>query len=78
LKDPCLTTWDAREVGSWLREVAARVVPPAPVADAEPQELLFRVAVGAYEETARPSFMDSLSHRGRGSWMLVGCAGHPR
>jgi hypothetical protein len=39
-EDPCLTTWDALELGSWLREVAAGTVPPSPVAGDEPEELL--------------------------------------
>jgi hypothetical protein len=26
--DPCLTTWEARELGDWLREVAAGTEPP--------------------------------------------------
>jgi hypothetical protein len=28
-EQPCLTTWDARELGSWLREVPAGTVPPS-------------------------------------------------
>jgi hypothetical protein len=39
-EDPCLTTWQARELGTWLREVAAGTVPPSPVADGEPEDLL--------------------------------------
>ncbi len=27
--DPCLTTWEAREIGSWLRGVVAGLVAPA-------------------------------------------------
>jgi hypothetical protein len=29
-EDPCLTTWEARELGDWLRAVAAGTVPPSP------------------------------------------------
>jgi hypothetical protein len=29
-EQPCLTTWEAREFGDWLREVAAGTVPPSP------------------------------------------------
>jgi len=29
-EDPCLTTWEARELGDWLRAVAARTVPTSP------------------------------------------------
>jgi hypothetical protein len=39
-ENPCLTTRDARELGGWLREVAAGTVPPSPVIDGEPGELL--------------------------------------
>ena len=39
-EDPCLTTRDARELGRWLREVAAGTVPPSPVADGEPEGVL--------------------------------------
>jgi len=39
-EDPCLTTWDALELGSWLREVAAGTVPPSPDAGGEPEGLL--------------------------------------
>lgn len=39
-EDPCLTTWQARELGSWLREAAAGTVPPSRVAGGEPGELL--------------------------------------
>lgn len=28
--DPCLTTWETRELGSWLRGVANGIVAPAP------------------------------------------------
>jgi len=28
-EDPCLTTWEARELGDWLRAVAAGTVPPS-------------------------------------------------
>jgi hypothetical protein len=34
---PCLTTWEARGLGSWLRAVAAGTVPPSPVAGGEPE-----------------------------------------
>ena len=30
--DPCLTTWEARALGQWLRDVAAGGVPPSPPA----------------------------------------------
>jgi hypothetical protein len=40
-EDPCLTTRDARELGRWLREVAAGTVPPSPVVDGEPEGLLW-------------------------------------
>jgi hypothetical protein len=39
-EESCLTTRDAREVGSWLREAAAGTVPPSPVAGGEPEGLL--------------------------------------
>ncbi len=39
-EDPCLTTWDAREFGGWLREVAAGTVPPSPLVDGEPEGVL--------------------------------------
>ena len=39
-EDPCLTTWQARELGSWLREAAAGTVPQSPIVDGEPEELL--------------------------------------
>ncbi len=39
-EDPCLTTWDARELGSWLREVVAGTVPSSPAAGGEPEGLL--------------------------------------
>src|SRR6185369_1127417 len=55
-EDPCLTTWDARELGSWLREVAAGTVPPSPVAGGESEELLYflepNVAFSMEERTA--------------------------
>src|SRR5881392_1642007 len=39
-EEPCLMTWEARELGSWLGEVAAGGVPPSPVGDGEPGQLL--------------------------------------
>ncbi len=39
-ENPCLTTRDARDLGGWLREVAAGTVPPSPVADGEPEGAL--------------------------------------
>ena len=55
-EDPCLRTWDARELGSWLSEVAAGVVPPSPVTGGEPEGLLYflepNVAFSVEERTA--------------------------
>ena len=55
-EDPCLRTWDARELGSWLREVAAGRVPPSPVTGSEPEELLWflepNIAFSVEERTA--------------------------
>jgi hypothetical protein len=38
--DPCLTTWEAEELGSWLRDVAAGTIPPSPLGTGEPEKLL--------------------------------------
>jgi hypothetical protein len=29
--DPCLTTWEAEKLRSWLRDVAAGTIPPSPL-----------------------------------------------
>jgi hypothetical protein len=39
-ENPCLTTWDAQELGGWLRDVAAGTVPPSPLVDGEPEGVL--------------------------------------
>ena len=55
-EQPCLTTWDARELGTWLREVAAGTVPPPPSRTDEPGQLLEflepNIAFGLEERTA--------------------------
>lgn len=55
-EDPCLRTWDARELGSWLREVAAGRVSPSPVTGGVPEELLWflepNIAFSVEERTA--------------------------
>jgi hypothetical protein len=38
--DPCLTTWEAEELGSWLSNVAAGTVPPSPFRAGQPENLL--------------------------------------
>jgi hypothetical protein len=38
--DPCLTTWEARELASWLRGVLAGEVSPAPFGGEEDERLL--------------------------------------
>ncbi|HEX7162632.1 MAG TPA: hypothetical protein VF223_15525 [Trebonia sp.] len=41
-EDPCLTTWEARALGNWLREAAAGTVPVSPFGTGEPEgRLLF-------------------------------------
>jgi hypothetical protein len=37
---PCLTTWEARTLGGWLRDVAVGAVDPVPSADASEDRLL--------------------------------------
>ena len=39
-EQPCLTTWDAGELGSWLREAADVAVPPSPSGTGGPRQLL--------------------------------------
>lgn len=38
--DPCLTTWDARALGTWLRGAAAGTVAVSPFGTDEPDEKL--------------------------------------
>ncbi len=38
--DPCLTTWEAEQLGSWLGDVAAGTVPPVEFGTLQPGELL--------------------------------------
>jgi hypothetical protein len=38
--DPCLTTWEAEALGTWLADVAAGAVPPSPFGGDEPGQLL--------------------------------------
>lgn len=38
-KDPCLTTWEARSLGDWLRGVVSGVVAPAPFSGTEDEVL---------------------------------------
>ena len=38
--DPCLTTWEAEALGTWLADVAAGTGPPSPFGTDEPKQLL--------------------------------------
>jgi hypothetical protein len=38
--DPCLTTWEAEALGTWLADVAAGIVPPSPFGTDEPEQIL--------------------------------------
>ena len=39
-EDPCLTTWEAEALGTWLADVAAGTVPRSPFGTGEPDQLL--------------------------------------
>jgi hypothetical protein len=38
--DPCLTTWEAEALGTWLADVAAGTQPPSPFGTGETEQLL--------------------------------------
>jgi hypothetical protein len=39
-EDPCLTTWEAAELGSWLNAVADGLVPPSPFGTGQDEQML--------------------------------------
>jgi hypothetical protein len=56
--DPCLTTWEARELGLWLRRVLSGDVQPAAINGEEDENLLI---------FTEPNVAFSLASRGDGS-----------
>src|SRR5256885_8816470 len=70
--DPCLTTWEAQKLSTWLQDVTDGIV--APVRDWSDEGALLAAALAALRALVRPTHAGPCLRAERSSWWVSGGA----